>query len=149
MEPSANVEMEARGGRDGWCSVRRWLLQRWATLSCRLDHKEFFPKREATLALSCLFVALTASAQSTTEYLPTTDAEKVADALRAAPTFITDGATIVDYPVSKGGEFRVLRQGSSLTVLINTMYYAPIFNCFVKEPRRWGLRPKDLSNTCR
>jgi hypothetical protein len=37
----------------------------------------------------------------------------------------------------------------NLTVLINTMYYAPIFNCFVKEPRRWGLRPKDLSNTCR
>jgi hypothetical protein len=41
------------------------------------------------------------------------------------------------------------RQSSSLTVLINTMYYPPIFNCFVKEPRRWGLRPNDLSNTCR
>jgi hypothetical protein len=37
----------------------------------------------------------------------------------------------------------------SLTVLINTMYYAPIFNCFVKELRGWGLRPNDLSNTCR
>jgi hypothetical protein len=37
----------------------------------------------------------------------------------------------------------------SLTVLVNTMYYPPIFNCFVKEPRRWGLRPNDSSNTCR
>jgi hypothetical protein len=57
--------------------------------------------------------ALTAGAQSTVDHLPTTDAEKIADALRAAPKFITDGATIVDYPASKGGEFRLLRKGSS------------------------------------
>jgi hypothetical protein len=46
-----------------------------------------------------------ASAQSMTEHLPVTDAEKIADALRAAPSFITDGATIMDHPASKGGEF--------------------------------------------
>jgi hypothetical protein len=74
--------------------------------------------------LTCLFAALmvgaqTAGAQTMTEHqsmterLPTTDAEKIADALRAAPKFITDGATIVDHPASKGGEFRVLRKGSS------------------------------------
>ena len=40
-------------------------------------------------------------------------------------------------------------QTINLTVLVNSMYYPPIFNCFVKEPRRWGLRPSDLSNTCR
>jgi hypothetical protein len=113
MEPSASVEMELRGGRDGWRSARRWVLQRCATLNRRLYHKEYFPKREATLAILSLIAALTASARSTTDHLPITDAEKVADALRAAPTFITDGATIVDYPASKGGEFRVLRQGSS------------------------------------
>jgi hypothetical protein len=56
---------------------------------------------------------ITASAPSTTEHAPTTDEEKVADALRAAPKFITDGATIVDFPANKGGDFRVLRQGSS------------------------------------
>jgi hypothetical protein len=66
----------------------------------------------------CFFAALTvgiqaAGAQSVTERLPTTDAEKIADALRAAPKFITDGATIVDYPASKGAEFRVLRKGST------------------------------------
>jgi hypothetical protein len=65
------------------------------------------------LAVLCLFVALTTGAQSTTEHLPVTDAEKIADALRAGPNFITDGATIVDYPASKGGGFRVLRKGSS------------------------------------
>jgi hypothetical protein len=65
------------------------------------------------LTVLCLFAALTAGAQSTTEHLPVTDAEKIADAVRAAPNFITDGATIVDYPASKGGEFRVLRKGTS------------------------------------
>ena len=65
------------------------------------------------LTVLCLFAVLTvgaqmAGAQSTTEHLPTTDAEKIADALRAAPSFITDGATIAGYPASKGGEWRVL-----------------------------------------
>ena len=66
-----------------------------------------------TLIVLCLFAVLTARAQATAEHLPVTDPEKIADALRAAPKFITDGATIVDYPASKGGEFRVLRKGVS------------------------------------
>ena len=57
--------------------------------------------------------AQTAGAQSMSDHLPTTDAEKIADALRAAPSFITDGATIADYPASKGGEWRVLREGTT------------------------------------
>ena len=66
----------------------------------------------------CLFAILTvgiatASAQNMTEHLPITDAEKIEDALRAAPSFITDGATIMDHPAAKGGEFRVLRKGTS------------------------------------
>ena len=65
------------------------------------------------LIVLCLFAALTARAQTTAEHLPVTDPEKIADALRAAPKFITDGATIVDYPAGKGGEFRVLRKGTS------------------------------------
>jgi len=43
----------------------------------------------------------------------TTDQEKIADALRAGPDFITKNATIVDWPATKGGEYRVLRQGTS------------------------------------
>jgi len=65
------------------------------------------------LTVGCLFAALTVGAQTTTEHLPVTDSEKISDALRAAPAFITDGATIVDYPATKGGEFRVLRKGTN------------------------------------
>jgi hypothetical protein len=57
--------------------------------------------------------AQTAGAQSMSDHLPTTDAGKIADALRAAPRFITTGATIADYPASKGGEWRVLRKGTT------------------------------------
>ena len=60
-----------------------------------------------------VFFAVTASAQNMTQHLPVTDPEKIADALRAGPHFITDNATILDWPAQKGGEFRVLRKGSS------------------------------------
>jgi hypothetical protein len=82
-------------------------------LDWKLYGKEFFLKCEMKLTVLYLFAALTAGAQTNAERLPVTDAEKIADALRAAPKFITDGATMVDYPASKGGEFRVLRKGVS------------------------------------
>lgn len=44
---------------------------------------------------------------------PASDAEKIADALRAGPTFITRNATILDWPATPGGEYRVLRKGPS------------------------------------
>ncbi len=66
-------------------------------------------RNEANCTLS--FRCAHSGSQSMTEHLPVTDAEKIADALRAAPNFITQGATIADYPASKGGEFRVLRKG--------------------------------------
>ncbi len=59
----------------------------------------------------CLFPALTAGAQSTTQHLPVTDAQKIADALRAGPPFITDDATILDRPAKKGGEFEWATDG--------------------------------------
>jgi hypothetical protein len=65
------------------------------------------------LTVLCLFSVLTAGAQSTTQHVPVTDIEKIADALRAGPHFITDDATILDWPAKKGGEFRVLRRGRS------------------------------------
>src|SRR5579872_4814096 len=113
MKGPAAFEMDTCGDYDSWRCARRRLLQRWATLTRKLHRKEFFPRFELKLTVLCLFVALTAGAQSTTEHLPVTDAEKITDALRAAPNFITDGATIVDHPASKGGEFRVLRQGTT------------------------------------
>jgi hypothetical protein len=44
---------------------------------------------------------------------PATDAEKIADALRAGPKFITNGATILDWPPSPTGDYRVLRKGTN------------------------------------
>jgi hypothetical protein len=75
--------------------------------------KDFLLRCEMRVIVLCLFAAFSATAQSATEHLPLTGAEKIADALRAAPKFITDGATIVDYPANKGSEFRVLRRGTS------------------------------------
>jgi hypothetical protein len=41
------------------------------------------------------------------------DAEKIASALQASPTFVTQNATVLDYPASPGGEFRVVRAGTN------------------------------------
>jgi hypothetical protein len=45
--------------------------------------------------------------------LPVTDTEKVADALRAGPAFVTKDATLLDWPAAPGSEYRVLRKGSN------------------------------------
>ena len=42
-----------------------------------------------------------------------TDAEKMADALRAGPKFITRDATILDWPAREGDQYRVLRKGTN------------------------------------
>jgi hypothetical protein len=54
-----------------------------------------------------------AFAQKAGSPLPVTDAEKIADALRAGPTFITKDATLLDWPLSPNGEYRVLRNGTN------------------------------------
>jgi hypothetical protein len=64
------------------------------------------------LLTSVLLTAPSAFPQSS-DRLPVTDTEKIADAMRAGPAFITKGATVLDWPSSPGGEFRVLRTGTS------------------------------------
>jgi hypothetical protein len=41
------------------------------------------------------------------------DAEKILSALEAGPDFVSRNATVLDYPTSPGGEFRVLRAGTN------------------------------------
>jgi hypothetical protein len=65
------------------------------------------------LLTGVLLTAVTAFAQSS-DRLPVTDAEKIADALRGGPAFITKDATVLDWPSSPGGEFGVLRTGTSV-----------------------------------
>jgi len=64
------------------------------------------------LLTTVVLTAGTAFPQSS-DRLPMTDAEKIAEALRAGPAFITKDATVLDWPSSPGGEFRVLRAGTS------------------------------------
>ena len=58
-------------------------------------------KLTVLLTAMCLF-AVTASAQNMTQHLPVTDPEKIADALRAGPHFITDNATNLGLASPKG-----------------------------------------------
>jgi hypothetical protein len=44
---------------------------------------------------------------------PVTNAEKIVDAMRAGPAFITKDATVLDWPSAPGGEYRPLRKGSN------------------------------------
>jgi hypothetical protein len=87
-------------------------IQKMGNAELELVPQRFLWRFEMELTVFCLFAALNA-AQNTTQHLPVTDAEKIADALRAGPSFITDHATILDWPAKKGGEFRVLRKSSS------------------------------------
>ena len=64
------------------------------------------------LLTTVLLTLATAFAQSS-DRLPVTDAEKIADALRGGPAFITKDATVLDWPSAPGGEYRLLRKGSN------------------------------------
>jgi hypothetical protein len=64
------------------------------------------------IAIVCLMAAC-AFAQKSESHLPVTDPQKIADALRAGPTFITKDATLLDWPAAPGGEYRVLRKGTN------------------------------------
>jgi Zinc-binding dehydrogenase len=44
---------------------------------------------------------------------PKSDEEKIASALQGGPKFVAQNATVLDYPTSPGGEFRVLRAGKN------------------------------------
>jgi hypothetical protein len=68
--------------------------------------------RRCVLTVLMAAAAPTAGAQVAGEKKPVTDSEKIADALRAGPDFVTTHATIIDWPSTKGGTYRVLRQGS-------------------------------------
>lgn len=66
------------------------------------------------LCFFLLVARLSPFAQTDTSYHhPTTDQEKIVDALRAGPRFITDSATILDWPPTPGAEYRVIRSGTN------------------------------------
>jgi hypothetical protein len=66
-----------------------------------------------TTALVFLSITFIAAAQGGPPSGPSTDADKIADALRAGPDFITKNATLLDWPAKAGDEYRVLRKGTN------------------------------------
>jgi hypothetical protein len=77
-----------------------------------------------------LFTATAAFAQPWTSQMPVTGAEKIADALRAGPVFVTKDATLLDWPSIPGGEFRVLRKGSSQWTCLPAKFARNSGTCF-------------------
>lgn len=69
--------------------------------------------RVATQLLTTVLLTIVTAFAQPSDRLPATDAEKIADALRAGPAFITKDASVLDWPLAPGGEYRLLRKGSN------------------------------------
>ncbi|MCU1342322.1 MAG: hypothetical protein JWN92_1745 [Candidatus Acidoferrum typicum] len=66
-----------------------------------------------TIAFLVLITAGSSYAQMPASHQSKSDEEKIASALQAGPKFVTQNATVLDYPTSPSGEFRVLRAGTN------------------------------------
>jgi hypothetical protein len=64
-------------------------------------------------AFVLLITAVVTYAQTPASPKSKSDAEKIASALQGRSKVCTQNATVLDYPTSPGGEFRVLRAGSN------------------------------------
>jgi hypothetical protein len=64
-------------------------------------------------AFLLLITAVVTCAQAPPSGQSKSDAEKIASATQAGPKFVVQNATVLDWPSSPGGEFRVLRAGTS------------------------------------
>ena len=60
-----------------------------------------------------LIAAVVTFAQSPPSGKSKSDAEKITSAMQAGPKFVTQSATVLDYPTSPDGEYRVLRAGTN------------------------------------
>ena len=65
------------------------------------------------VAFVLLITAVVTYAQTPASPKSKSDAEKIASAQQAGPQFVTQNATVLDYPTSPSGEFRVIRAGSN------------------------------------
>jgi hypothetical protein len=77
--------------------------------------KEMGMSREMNMKIVAFLILITAVtyAQVPASRTSRSDAERIASAMKAGPKFVTQNATVLDYPTSPGGEFRVLRAGTS------------------------------------
>ncbi|MFZ0581507.1 MAG: hypothetical protein WAN72_03315 [Candidatus Acidiferrales bacterium] len=66
-----------------------------------------------TVALLVLIAAAVTYGQTPASSKPQSDAQSIAAALSAGPKFVTQNATVLDWPASPGGDYRVLRPGTN------------------------------------
>jgi len=67
----------------------------------------------SVLAVSLILFSQNLKAQTGKDKHPVTDPEKIADAMSAGPEFITKNATMLNWPATPRGKYRVLRKGTS------------------------------------
>lgn len=133
-----------------------------------------FPRMLSSCAVAVLLVACapkdradapdTTAAATTTAAAPsqtapaapaTTDEQKIAEAMSAAPDSIARNAAIMDWPQTEGGEFRQLRAGTNDWACFPTMPNVPASAgrapmCLDPVFQQWGeahaaKRPPDIS----
>ena len=63
--------------------------------------------------LTTLLLTVTAAFAQSADRMSATDTDKIASAMRAGPAFITENATVLDWPPKPGEEYRVIRKGSN------------------------------------
>jgi hypothetical protein len=66
-----------------------------------------------TIAFLVVITAVVTYGQTPASRSSKSDAEKIASAMQAGPKFVTQNATVLDWPSLPGGEFRVLRAGTT------------------------------------
>jgi hypothetical protein len=72
-----------------------------------------------------ILITAVAYAQTPAAQKPKSDAEKIASAMQAGPRFVTQNATVLDWPSSPGGELRALRAGTNQWTCLPSLPGAP------------------------
>jgi hypothetical protein len=91
------------------------------------------------MRLITIVIVIGTAAYAQEPKLPATDAEKIKDALRAGPVFVTKDATLLDWPSAPGGEYRLLRKGASEWTCLPAVpgYQHDEPGCFDPEFLQW------------
>ena len=63
--------------------------------------------------LTTVLLTVAAAFAQSPDRMSATDTDKIASAMRAGPAFITEKATVLDWPPKPGEEYRVIRKGSN------------------------------------
>ena len=63
--------------------------------------------------LTTVLLTVAAAFAQSPDRMSATDTDKIASAMRAGPAFITENATVLDWPPKPGEEYRVIRKGSN------------------------------------